>query len=118
MFCHEKLSVYRKSVEFAGGVLKIIQSLPPGNSDITGQLRRSAMSITLNIAEGAGRTGKADKQRFYSIARGSALECASIFDIITAWGIESPRAMQELRALLEEIVAMVSALALKNRALR
>ena len=71
------------------------------------------MSIPLNLAEGAGKTGKADKQRFYSIARGSALECAAILDLLCTWELVSADELKKERALLEQIVAMASALALK-----
>ena len=59
------------------------------------------------------RTGRADKQRYYSIARGSALECAAIFDLITCWELVSADKLKKERDLLEQIVAMVSTLALK-----
>ena len=36
----------------------------------------------LNTAEGAGRTGAADKARFFAMARGSAMECAAILDVL------------------------------------
>ena len=81
MFCHEKLEVYQKSVEFLKEVISVIRLLPNGNSDIVNQLRRAATSISLNIAGCAGKTGVADKKRYYSIARGSTLECAAIFDL-------------------------------------
>ena len=113
MFCHKKLEVYNISIVFVGGVLRIIRLLPPGNADLANQLRRAAMSIPLNIAEGAGRIGKADKQKYYAIARGSALECASIFDIIVTWELCLPEELESERKQLESIVAMVSKLALR-----
>ena len=42
MFCHEKLEVYQKSVEFLKEVISVIRLLPNGNSDIVNQLRRAA----------------------------------------------------------------------------
>ena len=45
MFCHEKLEVYQKSVEFLKEVISVIRLLPKGNSDIVNQLRRAATSI-------------------------------------------------------------------------
>ena len=52
--------------------------IPPYLKD---QLRRAASSIALNLAEGAGRVGKKDQKRFFSIALGSLRECQAIFDI-------------------------------------
>ena len=114
MFCHEKLKVYQLSIKFAGTVLLILRSLPPGNADVAGQLRRAALSIPLNIAEGAGRTGLNDKRRFYAIARGSALECAAILDLIRVWQLSSPEFLTPSVNLLEEIAAMLAALVLKS----
>lgn len=42
---------------------------------LTAQLRRAAVSIPANIAEGFKRTGRADKARFYNISQGSVEEC-------------------------------------------
>ena len=56
MFCHEKLEVYQKSVEFLKEDISVIRLLPNGNSDIVNQLRRAATSISLNIAKSATKT--------------------------------------------------------------
>jgi four helix bundle protein len=58
----------------------IAQSLPPGHGEIRDQLRRASLSIPLNIAESSGKTRTADQQRFFSIARGSTMECAALVD--------------------------------------
>jgi four helix bundle protein len=44
-------------------------------------LKRASWSIPLNIAEGCGKLSNVDKQRFHSIARGSAMECGAILDV-------------------------------------
>ncbi len=114
MFCHQKLHVYTKSVDFLAAVNHAIRSIPPGNSDVINQLRRAAMSVSLNIAEGAGKMGKNDKKRYYSIARGSALECAAIFDLLQVWQLVDAELLKEPRSLLYEVAAMLSALVLKT----
>lgn len=57
------------------------------------QLHRAAGSITRNLAEGAGRSGK-DQQRFYRTADGSAREVRATLDVAAAWGVDldAPRA--------------------------
>ena len=112
MFCHQKLQVYQKAVKFLGAVLRIVRAIPAGNSDVVNQLRRAAMSITLNIAEGAGKTGLNDKKRFYAIARGSALECAAIFDLLLKWKLIDQEFLTPSIEELESIVAILSSLAL------
>ena len=113
MFSHEKLQVYHRAKEWISESFKLIAMIPKGNSDLANQLRRAALSIPLNIAEGAGKTGKADKKRFYSIARGSALECAAILDAMEILQLAEPESTTNSKKLLEEIAAMLSALILK-----
>lgn len=114
MFCHEKLDVYHKSVEFLKEVIVVIRLIPGGNGDICNQLRRAASSIALNIAEGAGKTGASDKKRYYSIARGSTLECAAIFDLLKAWGLVDKQILETPTDLLRSLAAMLSKLIYKT----
>ena len=58
MYSHEKLIVYQRAVEFLGSVVKLLSGLPAGNADVVSQLRRAAMSISLNIAECHGVLGE------------------------------------------------------------
>ena len=45
------------------------------------QLNRAASSVALNLAEGAGRYGKRDQKKFFSIAMASLRECQAVLDI-------------------------------------
>ena len=85
---------------------------PAGNADLVNQLRRAAFSVPLNIAEGAGKVSQKDKRRFYSIARGSALECAAVFDIVREFGVEDEEVLLEAERVLVEIVCMLSKMSL------
>ena len=77
----QKLDVYQRSIEFLALTRRVRQRLPKGHADLADQLRRAAQSVPQNIAEGCGRTTRADKAKHYTIARGSAMECASHFDV-------------------------------------
>ena len=79
---HEKLDVYQCAIQFLALAVTAIENLPSGYASIADQLRRAAFSIVLNIAEGCGKTSVTDKKRFYSMARGSAMECGAIFDAL------------------------------------
>ncbi len=82
MFDFEKLTVYTKAKKFDNQVLSLVCSNKQIDKVISNQLKRASLSIPLNIAEGTGRYSKADIKNFYVIARGSAFECAAIFDIL------------------------------------
>ncbi|MEO6777585.1 MAG: four helix bundle protein [Kofleriaceae bacterium] len=99
MLSFQKLDVYQRSIEFLAFARRLLQRIPKGHSDLVDQLRRSAQSIPQNIAEGAAKTGRADKARYYGIARGSAMESAAhLDDEHYALGL----------GLLERVVAMLT----------
>src|SRR2546425_848988 len=79
MLSFQRLDVYRCAIDFLALAAEVADDVPRGNAGLLDQLRRAASSIPLNIAEAAGRTGKADAARAYAIARGSAMECAAVF---------------------------------------
>ena len=81
-FDFQKLEVYQRSLEFLTLVRKTQKLLPRGTSNLSDQLDRASTSITLNIAEGAGEYVSKEKARFYRIAKRSATECASVFEIL------------------------------------
>ena len=108
-FEHERLDVYRASIEYLGTADEVAAKLPRGRSYLADQLRRAATSIPLNIAEGSGKFSR-DAARFYTIARASALECAAILDALEAMGVFDEAALRRGRELLERIVSMLTGL--------
>jgi four helix bundle protein len=85
--------------------------LPKGrHAVLRDQLERASVSIVLNLSEGAGRFTPADKARLYSIARGSAMECGGILDVLLARKIITSVAYRRLHILLVRIVAMLTKL--------
>ena len=71
----EELVVWQKAHEFVLGVYKLTATFPKQETyGLTSQLRRSAMSVAANIAEGFRKRGKADKARFMNTAEGSVEE--------------------------------------------
>lgn len=104
---HEKLHVYQASIEFIALAESTIEHLPKGNSALIDQLRRAAMSVALNIAEGYGKRGLADRGRFYDIARGSAHECGAVIDVLMARALVDEKLYRRLKTLLHRIVSML-----------
>lgn len=80
-FDHEKLDVYQVAITLVVLIDEIVEHLPRGRAYLADQLLRAGTSVPLNIAEGAGEYSANEKIRFYRMARRSATECASIFDV-------------------------------------
>src|SRR5215470_11557056 len=98
-FPHERLDVYRVSIDFLALSENLAIQLPRGRAYLVDQLRRAALSVSLNVAEGAGEFAQADKARFYRMARRSGTECVAI---LTHW-----------RELLHRVVSMLTAMVLR-----
>ncbi len=105
-FDHERLDVYRHSIDFVVWIEKILP-LIPGRTAARDQLDRASTSISLNIAEGNGKFSMKDRCRFLSIAYGSALECAAALDVLVARNILQPEAVDEGKKRLKDIVSML-----------
>ncbi|WP_190809126.1 four helix bundle protein [Flagellimonas sp. S3867] len=71
----ENLKIWRKAIELAKMVYVLETELPSDEKfGLTSQLKRSAVSVSSNIAEGAGRNSKKEFKHFLSIANGSCYE--------------------------------------------
>jgi four helix bundle protein len=82
MFRFEKLGVWQKAVEYADLIYTTTQTFPVEERfGLTSQLRRSAVSVSSNIAEGSSRSSHTDLARFIEIAYGSLLESISELEI-------------------------------------
>ncbi|HJX89733.1 MAG TPA: four helix bundle protein [Pyrinomonadaceae bacterium] len=72
---HEKLDLWKKAIEFVVSIYKATESFPKDEKfGLTSQLRRAAVSIVANIAEGAGRKSSKEFRQFLSHSQGSASE--------------------------------------------
>ena len=82
MFKFEKMIAWQKGVEFADKAFEVADRWPQIHQFSLGeQLRRAALSITNNLAEGSGRRTPASRRAFYDIAKGSTYEVISILAI-------------------------------------
>lgn len=109
LFAHERLTVYKKSIEFVAWSQPVVESLPVSGS-LRSQLERASTSIPLNIAEGNAKASKKDRARYWQIALGSTLECAVIFDVLVARKSMSSSGVKDGKEMLNEIAAMLMTL--------
>jgi four helix bundle protein len=108
-FGHERLDVYRLAIEYVGWVYRLCELLN-GHKNARDQLLRGSQAIPLNIAEGNGKATDNDRRRYFEIARGSALECAAIQDVLEVCGGISSQENIEAKKQLDRIVAMLTRL--------
>ena len=105
----KELKVWQRSHELALKVYRATTSFPREEIyGLTSQLRRAAVSIPANIAEGFKKMGKADKCRFMNIAQGSLEECRYYLILAGDLGYAD---MRDLALQLEEVSKILNAYA-------
>jgi len=109
-FLFEDLLVYKKAMELAKSILAITAHAPRGTASLVDQLRRAAMSIPANLAEGSGRWHTNDRKHFFWIARGSVHECIVFIELGVAVNVFTNIQENDLRNQLEEIARMIAGL--------
>jgi four helix bundle protein len=106
-----RLDVYQVATAFVVAVDVVADSIPRGRSYLVDQLRRAALSIQANIAEGAGEFSPTDKARFYRMALRSATECVALLDSTSRLvELRDQQALEEARLLLDRVIAMTTRL--------
>ena len=110
-FNFEQLDVWKESVAFAAAVCKIAKIFPPDEIyGLTSQLRRAAVSVAANIAEGKGRYSKKDFRNFLYTARGSLYEVITHLRIARKLEYISQEEMESLNSQSMNILRKLSGL--------
>lgn len=103
-FSFEKLDVWQRARNLCQIIYQISRAFPQEERfGATQQIRRSALSITCNLAEGSSRHKPVEKARFTEIAYGSLLETLNILLVAVDLHFISEDAFNEVRPLIEEI---------------
>ena len=114
---HQKLNVYSHSRLFVLECYKLTKTLPADEKfGMISQIRRAALSVHLNIAEGASRKSETERKRFYDISKGSIIEIDAALDIasdlqyldnydVTRLGEEMLQTFKILTGLLKSSIA-------------
>src|SRR5208282_6636830 len=108
---HEKLDVWKKSMKLVTEIYQISQKFPKEEIyGLTSQIRRSAISIPSNIAEGKGRHTNPEFCQFLIHARGSLLELETQLKIACNLGYLESQKMDDLKVKTVEIGKMLNGL--------
>ena len=110
-FLFEKLDVYRKAVDFAHEIGLLTESFGRGSGYLADQLRRAAVSVPANIAEGNGRRHLRDRRQFFYIARGSAFECVPLLELCVRRRLITDEQHEVLLEGVEDVARMLTGLA-------
>lgn len=111
MFRFEKLEVWQKAIEYADCVYSTTKGFPNEERfGLANQLRRAAVSVSSNIAEGTGRSSDADFSRFVEIGYGSLMETVSQSHIAQRQEFLEQPAFEDLYQRADQLARMLSGL--------
>jgi four helix bundle protein len=111
MFNFEKLETWHEAISFADLVYKMSSAFPDREPfGLTNQMRRAAVSISSNLAEGSSRSSRQDFARFVEIASGSLFEVVSQSFIGRRQEFLPEKQFQQLYAAAEKQGKMLSGL--------
>jgi four helix bundle protein len=108
---HEQLIVWQKGIELVTCTYQITDTFPPSERfGLTQQLRRAAVSVVANIAEGWRRSSRGELRHHLSIARGSLKELETLFVISERLGMVTSADLVVARGYADEVSRMLTTL--------
>src|SRR3989338_8037310 len=109
-FDFEKLTVYQRALDFVDHMYTLTKAFPAREGfTIVDQLRRAALSIPLNVAEGSGRS-KREFRNFLRIARSSCYECIPLLELAARQQLLPRASQQRYYAECGQLTRMISGL--------
>lgn len=108
---HTRLDVFMVSKQFVLACYRETKSFPSEEKfGMISQIRRAALSVHLNVAEGCSRKSVAERKRFYEIARGSIIEIDAAMDIAVELEYTSIQRLEALGKLMLRSFQIISKL--------
>ncbi|MGH2564912.1 MAG: four helix bundle protein [Ginsengibacter sp.] len=108
---YKNLEAWKKSMQLVKQVYELTKTFPKEELyALTSQVKRAAVSIPSNIAEGSGRNYKKDTIQFLHIARGSLYEVETQLNIAVLVNIITEQALQNLSPLIEDCLKILNGL--------
>lgn len=106
---HKKLDVYQIALKLIKEVYTLTKTFPAEERFVlVSQLRRAAISVCSNLAEGSARISKLEKKRFYEISRSSTVEIDTQIEIALIIDYLTKQQIEELEKYLESCFRMLS----------
>jgi four helix bundle protein len=106
---HKNLDVYKIALDLVKQVYQLTKAYPKEERFVlVTQLRRAAISVCSNLAEGAARRSVKEKIRFYEISRSSLVEVDTQFEISLVLEYLKNEQIKELEKYLESVFKMLS----------
>lgn len=103
--------MYQRAIDFVVEIYQFSRSLPDEERfGLIDQIRRSATSIPINIAEGSSSSSKKVFNRYLEVALGSGYETKTILTICQKLNYVSKELISKMLAVLDEIIAMIKGL--------
>lgn len=109
---YHKLQIWKKSVEVVKSVYKITNEFPQSEKNgLVSQIRRAAVSVTLNIVEGHRRSRESNKEfiRFLNISDGSLVEVESCLELALELGFLTHEEYSVIESNRRELAIMLTA---------
>jgi four helix bundle protein len=105
---HHRLVLWQKSMDLIDRIYDVANRLPADEKfGLISQMKRAAVSVASNIAEGAARNSNAEKLHFLYLARGSLSELETQLCVCERLGFATPNSLQESRILAEHVGALL-----------
>jgi four helix bundle protein len=112
----KKLIVWQRAIQLTVQVYNLTSSFPDSERfGLTNQLRRAAVSVASNVAEGYGRTSKGEYIQFLGHARGSSYEVETQLMIARELGFGAKQSLQRAEDLCAEVGRMLAAMVISLR---
>ena len=113
---HKQLPFYQSSLELVTECSSVLEQVPGDERyGLVRQIKRAAVSIPLNIAEGSSRSSPFDRKRFFEIARSSAVELDTGFELLVKLNMIEPEQLGEMSAQLNHCFRQLSNVITKLR---
>ncbi|MGN6440043.1 MAG: four helix bundle protein [Agriterribacter sp.] len=106
---HKKLQVYEVARQLTKVCHLVTLKLPPDEKfNLVQQIRRAALSVKLNIAEGSSRKSEIERKRFWEISRGSVIELDAAAETIVDLKYLNESELAEMGTLINSAFALLT----------